>query len=192
MVARLAIKRLVRACKNSIKNAILNGATIGNAKNLLCSFNSYIGFMCHYKSYKIQVKLAEMIMGSEFSRYLYFTETNGHVICKMFDEYKDINRSIRDIRELNSHFKIKTKYMVVKSEHPMVVPSGTPRKQCTTNGVIVRYGYESMAGGQFYKVMEQIFSEMPRMEELRQIIAESNARRGIQEEFVPSDYGYDE
>lgn len=185
--------RTVRACKNSIRQAILAGANPDNAKQLLCSYNSYVGFMCHYNTYKIQVMLAEMIMGSEYCKYLYFDEKQGQVVCKMFDEYKDLQQSLNDIRELNKHFNIKLKYMVLQTEHPMVVPAGTPRKQCTQSGVVVRYGYEPMAGGQFFKVMEQTFSEMPPKEELRKIVEESNAKRGIDyDPFIPSDYGYED
>lgn len=72
----------------------------------------------------------------------------------------------------------------------MVVPSGTPRKQFTQNGVVVRYGYEPMAGGTFFKVAEQTFSEMPPVEQLKKIVADSNAKRGIKEKFIPADYGY--
>lgn len=184
--------RTIRACKNSIKQAIIAGVTIENAKRLLCSFNSYVGFMCHYETYKMQVMLAELVMASDYCRYIYFVEKKGQVICKMFDEYTDRYRSIQDIRQLNKHFNIKLKYMVITAEHPMVVPAGTPRKQCTQSGIIIRYGYEPMAGGTFFKVMEQVFSEMPPEEDLRKIVEESNARRGIDDPFVPSDYGYED
>lgn len=182
--------RTVRACKNSIRKAIHTGATIENAERLMQSYNSYVGFMCHYQSFKIQVQLAEMVMGSDYCRYLYFEARRGQVVCRMMEEYRAINRSVSDIRELNKHFNIKLKYMIVQAEHLMVVPSGTPRKQFTQNGVVVRYGYEPMAGGAFFKVAEQTFSEMPPVEELKKIVADSNARRGIKEKFVPSDYGY--
>jgi len=184
--------RTVRACKNSIKQAIRFGANPENAKKLLCSFNSYVGFMCHYSTYKIQVRLAEIVMESEYCKYLYFVEKKGQVICKMFEEYTKNYQSLNDIRELNKHFNLKTKYMIIQTEHPMVVPAGTPRKQCTQNGIVVRYGYEAMAGGAFFKVMEQVFSEMPPQEELRAIVEESNARRGIDDPFIPSDYGYED
>ena len=185
--------RTVRACKNSIKQAILAGANEKNASQLMCSFNSYIGYMCHYQSFKIQVMLAEMVMGSEYARYLYFKIKDNHIICQLFDEYKQTANSLRDIRELNKHFNLKLRYMILQAEHPMVVPAGTPRKQCTQSGVVVRYGYEPMAGGQFFKVMEQTFSEMPPKEELRKIVEESNAKRGIDyDPFIPSDYGYED
>lgn len=97
--------RTVRACKNSIKNAIKAGASIENAQRLLNSFNSYIGFMCHLRSFKIQKWLAEMIQNSDYKEYLYFVTKQGQIVCKMHDKYKPINMHIEEIRELKKYYK---------------------------------------------------------------------------------------
>ena len=95
--------RTVRACKDSIQRAIKAGATVENAIKLQCSFNSYIGFMCHYQSFNIQKQLAQMIIDSDYKEYLEFENKKGQLVCKLKDQYKKINMSIAHIRELNKY-----------------------------------------------------------------------------------------
>jgi hypothetical protein len=110
--------RTVRACKNSIKQAIKAGANTVNAQRLLNSFNSYIGFMCHVRSFKIQRMLADMIEQSEFKEYLYFEERKCQIVCKMHDKYKPIEQHTQEIKELKSYYK-NNRY-----EHKQLSPNG--------------------------------------------------------------------
>ena len=110
--------RTVRACKNSIKQAIKAGANTVNAQRLLNSFNSYIGFMCHVRSFKIQRMLADMIEQSEFKEYLYFEERKCQIVCKMHEKHKPIAQHTQEIKELKSYYK-NNRY-----EHKQLSPNG--------------------------------------------------------------------
>ena len=97
--------RTVRACKNTIKQAILAGANIENATRLLNSYNSYIGFMCHMQSYKIQYQLMKMVLDSPYKEFLYFEEKKNQLVCKMFDMYKPQQLHLQEIRDLKRYYK---------------------------------------------------------------------------------------
>ena len=96
--------RTVRACKNSIRLAIEH-CSLENAYKLQCSFNSYIGFMCHCRSYKIQKMLAFMVLNSDYCRWLYFEEYQGKIVCKLFEEYKPKTIRANELLELNNNQK---------------------------------------------------------------------------------------
>ena len=97
--------RTVRACKNSIRLAIQAGASIENAQRLLNSYNSYVGFMCHLQSYKIQYQLMKMILDSPYHDYLYFIEKKNQLVCRMFDMYKPRARHMQEIKDLKRYYK---------------------------------------------------------------------------------------
>ena len=97
--------RTIRACKNSIKQATKAGASLRNAEKLLNSFNSYMGFMCHTRSYKIQCELASMVEQSDYKEYLYFKHKKGQVVCVMYEKYKPLPRHIEEIKELKTYYK---------------------------------------------------------------------------------------
>ena len=96
--------RTVRACKNSIRNALMN-CTVENAYRLQRSYNSYMGFMCHCRSYKIQKMLMFMILDSDYCRWLYFEEYQGKLVCKMFDEFKPKTIHANELLELSRNQK---------------------------------------------------------------------------------------
>ena len=118
--------RTVRACKGSIKSAIKAGANITNAEKLLNSFNSYIGFMCHQYSYKIQRALADMIEQSDYKEYLYFVEKRGQIICRMHEKHKPIQRHVAQIQELKKYYK-----KSIKHEHKQSTSNGGARKRAS-------------------------------------------------------------
>ncbi len=91
--------RTVRACKNSIRLAIKN-YSLENAYKLQCSFNSYIGFMCHYRSYNIQKELMYKVLDSDYKQWLYFDIYKGKIVCKVKNEYKPKTIHVRELHEL--------------------------------------------------------------------------------------------
>ena len=97
--------RTVRACKNSIRLAIEH-CSLENAYKLQCSFNSYVGFMCHCRSFKIQQMLMQMILDSEYKQWLYFKEYRGKIVCKVKNEYKPKNIRIKELHEIREHQKL--------------------------------------------------------------------------------------
>ena len=97
--------RTIRACKNSIKQAIKAESNLRNAERLLASFNSYMGFMCHTRSYKIQCELARMIEQSDYKEYLYFKYKKEQVVCAMYEKYKPLQRHTEEIKELKTYYK---------------------------------------------------------------------------------------
>ena len=99
------MKLTIRACKNSIKQAIKAESNLRNAERLLASFNSYIGFMCHTRSYKIQCELARMIEQSDYKEYLYFKYKKEQVVCAMYEKYKPLQRHTEEIKELKTYYK---------------------------------------------------------------------------------------
>ena len=96
--------RTVRACKNSIRLAI-DHCSLENAYRLQCSFNSYIGFMCHCRSYKIQKMLMMMVLNSDYCKWLYFEEHKGKIICKVFKEYKPVTVRENELKEMRKQQK---------------------------------------------------------------------------------------
>ncbi|MBQ4394394.1 MAG: hypothetical protein II825_03765 [Paludibacteraceae bacterium] len=98
--------RTVRACKNSIRLAIEH-CSLENAYRLQCSFNSYVGFMCHCRSYKIQKMLMQMVLDSDYKQWLYFKEYKGKIVCKVKNEYKPMNIRISKLSELSEQQKLK-------------------------------------------------------------------------------------
>ena len=91
--------RTIRACKNSIRRAMQH-CSLRNAYRLQCSFNSYAGIMCHSNSFRIQRELAQRVLDSDYAQWVYFKESNGHMVCQIKDEYKPQIVRIRDLHEM--------------------------------------------------------------------------------------------
>lgn len=71
-----------------------------------------------------------------------------------------------------------------------VVLSNSPRKAIVQNGILFRFGFEPLAGTQFSKVGEALCHTLPPVEELQAAQQEYCRTHGIDEPFVPSEYGY--
>ena len=97
--------RTVRACKNSIRLAIAH-CSLENAYKLQCSFNSYVGFMCHCRSYNIQKMLMQMILNSDYKQWLYFETRKGKIVCEIKNEYRPKIIQIRELHELREQQKL--------------------------------------------------------------------------------------
>ena len=97
--------RTVRACKNSIRLAIAH-CSLENAYKLQCSFNSYVGFMCHCRSYNIQKMLMQMVLDSDYKQWLYFEDRKGKIVCEVKNEYKPKNIRIKELQELKQQQKL--------------------------------------------------------------------------------------
>lgn len=91
--------RTIRACKNSIRRAI-EQCSLQNAYRLQCSFNSYAGIMCHTNSFNIQRELAQIVLDSDYSQWLYFTNRNGHMVCQVKEQYKPRNVRMTELQEM--------------------------------------------------------------------------------------------
>ena len=87
---------------------------LSNAKKLLTTFNSYIGFLCHCNNFKIQEKAYIKILNSKYNKYLYFQIKNNKIICKLKDKYKlknnYKNNIINIIEEQKKYEKLYSKY----------------------------------------------------------------------------------
>lgn len=83
-----------------------HGRNRKNAYKLQCSFNSYVGFMCHCRSYNIQNMLMQMILDSDYKQWLYFENRKGRLICEVKNEYKPKNIRIKELHEIREHQKL--------------------------------------------------------------------------------------
>ena len=99
--------RTVRACTNSIRTAI-DHCDVQNTYKLQNSFNSYIGFMCHYRSYRIQTILMNMILESDYKQWLYFERRQNRIVCQLKNAFKPINIRIQEINNIHRTIKHNT------------------------------------------------------------------------------------
>ena len=98
--------RCVRACKRKICRFVNQGASVESARKMLCSVNSYTGIMCHCQSFNLQKQLMYSVLDSGYNKYLYFEERKGHLVCKMFPMYKELNVHNTEIKNINNQLKI--------------------------------------------------------------------------------------
>lgn len=96
--------RTVRACRNTVKKAIRK-CSLENAYRLQNSLNSYIGFMCHTRSFNIQRQIMQEVLESGYSEWLYFKVKQGMVICKVKDIYKPKTMRRIELQELSDYQK---------------------------------------------------------------------------------------
>lgn len=96
--------RTVRACRNTVKKAIRK-CSLENAYRLQNSLNSYIGFMCHTRSFNIQRQMMQEVLESGYSEWLYFKVKQGMVICKVKDIYKPKTMRRIELQELSDYQK---------------------------------------------------------------------------------------
>lgn len=96
--------RTYRACKCSIRKAARN-CSLQSAYRLQSSFNSYSGIMCHTYSFNRQRELMEMVASTDFSKWLYFVNRGGHMVCQIKDRYKPRNVRQKDLQELTKQQK---------------------------------------------------------------------------------------
>ena len=71
-----------------------------------------------------------------------------------------------------------------------VVLSNSPRKAIVPSGILFRFGFQPIAGSIFSKVGETLCHTLPLVDELKAAQQEYCRVHGIDEPFVPSDYGY--
>lgn len=79
--------------------------SLENAYRLQNSLNSYIGFMCHTRSFNIQRQMMQMVLESGYSEWLYFKVKQGMVICKVKDIYKPKTMRRIELQELSDYQK---------------------------------------------------------------------------------------
>ena len=96
--------RTIRACKKTIKDAI-KSCSLENAYRLQSSFNSYIGMMCHSRSFNIQQQLMQLVMESDYAKWVYFKNEGGHLVLRIKDEFKAINVRVKELHEMTKQQK---------------------------------------------------------------------------------------
>ena len=67
--------------------------------------NSYFGMMMHAAEYKIQKRIVQKILNSEYGKWMYFKEEPHHFICKIRKEFSRAAMSENDIQEIENNLK---------------------------------------------------------------------------------------
>lgn len=73
-----------------------------------------------------------------------------------------------------------------------VVPEGTPRKSALPKGILYRFGFKPIEGSGLCRVGECVLTVEPTKEYLRDVIEKYCKENGIDEKFIPADYGFTE
>lgn len=94
--------RVVKACIRKIDS--IKGENLNTARKVAGSVNSYTGLMAHYRSFNIQKRIASIVL-RRFSKWLYFDNKHGHLVCKIKNEYKEKYISKQQIKELDNYVK---------------------------------------------------------------------------------------
>lgn len=76
-----------------------------NARMLQSCFNSYTGVLCHLSAFNIQKEMMSIILGSEWSKIVYFKTKQNHIICEIRKEFYPNVQSLNVIKEIDNYIK---------------------------------------------------------------------------------------
>ncbi len=99
--------RTVRACKGKIKQYIKDGVSLENAKSLTSSVNSYFGIMSPCATFNVQRHLSDIVLCSEYKKYLYFIKRKHQLVCKLKKEYTNVVMHRKELSKLYNQYKRK-------------------------------------------------------------------------------------
>lgn len=163
--------------------------TLEHAIKLQQTLNSYTGMMCHAAEWNTQQRIKDRVLEMGYGKYLYFKEEPNHVVCELKAEYKAVNRSAKDIEDIDE-FLFNTKYQI----NMIILPIKADAKHFERKAgrFIYRYGYQPIKDDETH-VQACVEELRIRLKEpaIRKKVTDYCEKQGIPNEYNPADYEFD-
>ena len=146
--------------------------------------------MCHLSEWNTQQAMMKAAIEAGYDKYLYFEARPNHIVCELKKEYRATERSKRDIEEIDKflfNIKYQTKMII------MPVKADAKHVERKPGKFIYRYGYQPIQGSTTHvqACVEECQFRL-KEEAIKKKVEDYCSQQGIENEWNPADYGFDE